>query len=88
MSARSGKLDGTTFVWLDNQKKGLHTGCDKCQRRVMPDEPRMQLHDNKGKYESKGTFASYWCATCARKRGLIPPIPEQLGIQEEMFDGQ
>jgi len=86
MSLRSGKLDGDTFEWLDNQAKGLFANCDKCHRKVYPDQPRMRLHDGKGKLRagSKGAESSYWCMGCARKRGLVPPPVERLGIQQEM----
>lgn len=89
MSSRSGKLDGHTFEWLDNQSKKLFANCDLCHAKVFPDAPRMRLHDGKGKMRagSKGAESSYWCMKCARGRGLHPPIPDAVGVQEGMvFD--
>lgn len=86
MSARSGKLDGVTFLWLDAQPRGRVSVCDKCSRRVWPEEPRMQYHDGKGKFTSKGTSSSYWCMDCASRRGIIPPEREQKGIQGDLFN--
>ena len=88
MSSRSGKLDGHTFEWLDNQSKGLFANCDLCHVKVFPDVPRMRLHDGQGKLRtgSKGVESSYWCVKCAGNRGIHPPVPEVLGVQGGLFD--
>ena len=84
MSSRSGKLDGSTFEWLDNQAKGQFANCDRCHHKVYPQDPRMRLHDGKGQVRSgsKGAESSYWCAKCAAQRGIYPPIPIKYGTQE------
>lgn len=84
LSARSGKLDGISFVWLDNQTAGLFANCDRCHAKVYPQDPRMRLHDGKGRVRSgsKGAESSYWCVKCASSRGIHPPIPIKYGVQE------
>lgn len=88
MSVRTGTLDGDTYQWFDRHPRNLLAACDKCHRRVYPNEPRLQVHDNKGRFESKGSFSSYWCTDCSLKRGLRPPVVvEEVDGQERMDFG-
>ena len=85
MSSREGMVGEHTFRWLDSHPKGRVAACDKCHKRVWPDQPRMQVHDGKGRFDNKGTASSYWCSECAGKEGIHPPIPEHLGTQEGLW---
>jgi hypothetical protein len=74
-----------TFKWLMSSPSGRASACDRCNKRVKRDEPRLRAHDKLGpnRVRGKGARSSYMCVDCAWKYYGRKPPAKQKGL----FDG-
>jgi len=54
--------------WLEQSPADRASACDHCHRRVMKDEPRLQVDNDRGpeRKRGKGKRHTYLCGKCAK----------------------
>ena len=77
---------GTVWVrWLPCSPAGRVSACDRCHRRVLPSEHRLQVDDDRGpeRVRGKGKKHSYLCTDCGANVPQ-PTFPEDVD-QRQLF---